>query len=144
MSWTTEVVEALAQRIAAADLGTWRPTGAYTAGETGIFVKAMPASPGRVIVISPYTVTESAHLSDKVQGFQLRCRGGPDPRDVDNLTDDLRELLHGARDFQLGPAHVAHMWRQSQASLGVDGSGRWQTSSNYYAQTAQPTAHAAD
>jgi len=144
MSWTGEVVAALAEHIAAAGMGTWRPTGVYAATETGIVVKAMPPTPNRVIVISPYPVAESAHLSDLTLGLQLRCRGSKDPRDVDEMADDLRELLHGARGLVLGPARIAHLWRQSHASTGVHANDRWTTSSNFYAQTAQATAHAGD
>lgn len=143
-SWTSEVCAALGEHLAAAGVGTWRPDGVYTAAETGIFVQAMPASPDRAVVVSPYPVAGTAHLSDVTLGLQVRCRGGKDPRDVQSLADEVYDALHGARGLVLGPARVALLWRQSHLSVGVDGNGRWATSSNFYAQTAHHSQHVTD
>lgn len=145
MSWTTDVVNALAADLATQGLGTWRPTGGYTAGDVRpIFIGTMPATPDRVIVITPYTVTEDAAGSTKVQGFQIRARGTGDLRDVTDTTDDLRDALHARRDVQLGPATFALLWRQSTTVMGRDANSRWETSSNFYGHTAQASAHTED
>ena len=143
-SWTTDVAAGLGQHLASAGIGTWRADGVYAPGETGIVVKTMPPNPDRVIVISPYPVREAPAGSDITLALQVRCRGGQDPRDVDELADAVRDLLHGARNVILGPARCALVWRQSHAPLGADESGRWETSSNFYAQTAHPSSHASD
>lgn len=140
-SWTTEVTEALAQLLAAETDAVWNPTGVYAAADLGIFVQAVPATPDRCITITPYTVTEAAASDDVVQGFQIRCRGGKDPRDVTTVAETVRDVLHGRRTVTLGPAVVPLIWRQSHTSLGVDGNGRWQTSSNFYAPASHPSAH---
>lgn len=145
MSWTTDVVNALGARLAAAGVGTWAEDGAYAASDDRpIFVGNMPATPDRVIVITPYEVSSSATSSDRVQGFQIRARGGKDPRDVTATADDIRHELHNLRDFDLGPGRFALMWRQSHTTLGRDSSGRWETSSNFYGHTAQASAHTED
>jgi hypothetical protein len=145
VAWTTDVLTGLAEHLAAAGHGTWRSIGAYTAGETGIVIESVPATPDRVIVLTPYPVEESARLDDVLLGVQVRCRAaGRDPRAVTDLDDEIRDTLHGARDLQLGPAPVALVWRASRARLGPDANGRYETTSNYYLRTARGSAHLTD
>jgi hypothetical protein len=145
VAWTTAVLTGLAEHLAAAGHGTWRPTGVYAAGETGIAIGSVPATPDSVIVLTSYPVEESAPLDDVLLGVQIRCRAaGRDPHDVTDMDDEIRDTLHGARDLQLGPAPVALIWRASHARLGPDANGRHETTSNYYLRTARGSAHLTD
>lgn len=144
MSWTTDVVNAFCALLAEEGVGSWQPDGAYPASaQRPIFVGTMPTTPDRLIVVTPYTVSEEAG-STKVQGFQVRCRGTRDMRDVEDTADDVRMAVHGLRDVQLGPAEFALLWRQSHATLGQDANGRWEASSNFYGHTAQASQHTED
>lgn len=142
--WTTDLAAALGAHLGAAGVGTWRATGAYAAGETGIATKVLPPGPDRAIAITVYAAGGSTHGSDVTVAMQVRCRGAKDPRDVDDLADAVYNALHGARNLTLGDTTLALVWRQSHAVLGPDASGRWETSSNFYAQTAHPSAHVSD
>jgi len=147
MGWTTDVLEGLAQHLAAnIDGAAFRPDGpAYTTTEIGIVIGRVPAAPDRVIVLNTYPVRSGA-LSDITLGLQVRVRGPKtaDPRPVQDLTDAVYELLHGANQLTLGPALCALVWRQSWAWLGADDNGREETTSNFYAETAQASAHVTD
>ncbi|WP_127572784.1 minor capsid protein [Georgenia faecalis] len=134
---------ALGEYLHALGVGVWSPSGALPRDAVGITVKAMPAQPDSVIVLSPYPVTGSG-ASDVTLGMQIRCRAGGLPTAVDDLADHIYDALHGARNLQLGPARVALVWRASHAQMGVDGDGRWDTTSNFYLQTAHPSAHVRD
>ncbi|GMA22285.1 hypothetical protein GCM10025864_44500 [Luteimicrobium album] len=146
MGWTTDLLEGVAQMLADAGVGVWRPDGpAYTASEVGIVVGRMPASPDQVLAITSYPVTSSA-LSDTVIGVQVRARGprGADPRPVNDLTDAVYEHLHGVEQLTFGGVYVAHAWRASLALLGADDAGREETSSNFYVTTAHASVYVTD
>lgn len=139
MSWTTDVTTGLAEFLQAEGLGTWRPTGVYAANETAIVIGVLPSSPDRAIAITAYRVAESTHLSDVIEGFQIRCRGTADMRVVNDMADNIRSALHGRRGLTFGPARIPLIWRQSHTVMGADSNRRHETSSNYYAPTGQPT-----
>ncbi|MFD6094577.1 minor capsid protein [Oerskovia sp. NPDC060338] len=145
MGFTSDLLTGLAEHLANAGIGlTWRPTGVYTAGETGILLQTVPPTPDRVVVLTPYPVTAGAR-SDVVQGVQVRCRATPgSPTPVLDLDDAIYNVLHGAENLHLGPVVVAHAWRASATPLGPDQNRRHETSSNYYLTTAHPSAHVTD
>lgn len=143
MGYTHDVLTAAATNLAAAGIGVWNPDGVYTAAQTGILLKVMPSAPDRAIVLTLYPVTAS-HLSDTTLGLQVRCRAPGMPTAVDDLADQVHEHWHGARGLTLGPATIALTVRQSHTTLGRDANNRWETSSNYYLTTAQPSTHATD
>lgn len=141
MSFTGDLLEGLAQHIATAGIATYRPAGAYVAGETAIAFAGMPPDPDRVIVVSAYAVTDDATLSDSVVGVQVRCRGLTDPRDVELLADAVFGLLHGAHSVQLGAVHVVQALRNSSAPLGQDDNNRWEHTDNYYLTVHRPSTN---
>lgn len=140
MGYTTQLLDGLAAHIADAGLAVYRPDGVYEDDETGVIFTVVPESPDRVIVLTAYPV-EDTELSDAVTGIQARMRCGRDPREVDDLADDLRDLLHNAEGLVLGGVRVSLIWRQSQALLGQDAHGRIELSANYYARTTRPSPH---
>src|SRR5699024_11393597 len=111
MSDTRARVVGLAEHVAAAGIGTWSPDGMFTPRQTGITTKDMPASPDRVIAISPYSTTNELQ-GETIQPVQFRCRGSEGkPLDSDDLADALYQLLHGAQNLNLGPVAVKLAWR---------------------------------
>lgn len=143
MTWTADVRRGAALDLAAAGVGVWREAGGYVDGETGITVKAAPPKPDRIIAITTYPVRSSL-LSDVTLGLQVRCRGTRHPDDVDDLADAVYARWHRAQGLTFGPARIALLWRQSHAVLGPDANGRYETTSNFYAQTAHPSEHVTD
>ena len=142
--WTTRLLEGLAGHLAAAGVGTWRATGIYSAGETGILIRAVPPAPDRVVTLAAYPVASPPGLTDHTAGVQIRVRAGSNPTECDDLADAIHDLLNGAHDLALGGIRISQITRTSYASLGQDGNRRWERSENYYIQASRPTAHNTD
>ncbi|WP_406412061.1 minor capsid protein [Streptomyces halstedii] len=141
MSYTTDLLDGLARLLDAAGIGTYRPTGAYTKGETAITIGTMPPVPDRVICLDAYAVEESAALTDTTTGVQVWTRAGPDPRDAIALDDDVFGLLQGSGPYLWGVARVQLIYRQSAAGLGTDVNGCWQRTSNFYCRAHRAAIH---
>lgn len=140
--WTTNLITGIAELLSDAGVGEWRPDGpAYTANEVGILMRAVPSQPDRVITLAPSIVASPIGLSDFIQGVQIRCRGTTDPRVCEDLGDQVFDLLDSASRLTLGGVSVVQIYRQSHTPLGQDGNGRWESSSNYYAEAMRPTIH---
>jgi hypothetical protein len=142
----TNVLTGLAVYLAAGGLeATWNTTGAYTALQTGIVLGNIPQAPDRIIALSAYGVgDDSPNLSDSRLGVQIRCRwGGSDPRPVDDLSDAIFSLLHGATHITLSTgAKIVQCLRNSgPVSLGQDANNRWSSVSNYYLSLWRPSTH---
>lgn len=139
----TILVAGIATYLSGQGIGVWRTDGMYTAAEVGIVVKNSPQQPERVIVLTPYGVSDAAVLSDSTIGLQVRCRAGSDPRDVDDLTDQVFDALQGLQHLVLeGGLHLVAAARQSgPVSLGQDENGRWMTSQNFYLLVHRPSTH---
>jgi hypothetical protein len=150
VGWTTDLLTGLAVHLAAAELGTWRPTGAYTAAETGIVIRGIPQTPDRLITLAPYPLDGGEHrgMADHDSALQIRVRGTTDPRVCEDLADAIFDLLDSTgsdrSQLDLGGIKVIDMWRQSYTSLGVDTNGRWERSENYYLAAMRPTANKTD
>ncbi|GHE38802.1 hypothetical protein GCM10018785_05430 [Streptomyces longispororuber] len=74
-------------------------------------------------------------------GVQVRMRRGRDPREVEDLADDVFDLLHNRRGLVLNGVHVALIWRQSQAPMGQDVHGRQEIAATYYLRATRPSPH---
>lgn len=142
--WTTRLLTGCAEHLASHGVGVWRPTGVYTAGETGITILVTPASPDRIITLSPYDVTTNPGGSDVIQGLQVRVRAGRDPREALDLADHVRRVWHGQGGLDWSGIHVAYLWRVSQLPLGPDANGRHEISGNYYLRAAHPSLAVTD
>lgn len=140
MATTTDLFVGLAEHLAAAGIGTWRVTGLYAKDETGILIGAMPASPDRVIVLTPYPVTRELDGST-LQGIQVRTRAPGLPTAVNDLDEAIYAELHGRESLTLGGVQVSLIEWRSGAPLGRDSNGRTEHSANYYAHLGMPTAH---
>lgn len=141
VSYTPDLLDGLAALIADQGIAVYRPDGVYTTGETGITVAVMPDSPDRIVALTAYPV-EDTHLTDAITGVQVRVRASRDPREADQLADELFALLHGREHFTAGGVYVGLCWRNSQAPLGQDQLGRMELAANYYLRTTRPQPNA--
>jgi hypothetical protein len=137
---TSSIVTGLAEFLAAEGLGVFRPDGVYADGETAIYLHRMPESPDKAYAITPYPV-EDTGLTDVTDGLQIRMRAGPDPSEVLDMADAVRDLLHMRENTLVGGVRLSLIWRDSQAPMGQDPHGREELTSNYYARSNRPSAH---
>jgi hypothetical protein len=147
MGYTIDLVTGLAEHLADAGIGTWKPDGDYTADDIAIVVGPhIPQAPDSVVCLTPYVVPgNQPGLSEHVTGVQVRCRGpASDPRTAEDLADVVFDTLQGLGPTTLGGLPVAHVWLQSSAPLGPDTSHRHERSDNYYIQANRATTYATD
>lgn len=149
--WESRLITGLAEHLAAAGIGVWRPTGTYLATEVAIIDRGIPSTPDQIITLTDYVIGGSARtrLADITVGIQIRLRGTTDPRVVRDLGAEIFDLLDqsGRQTWGTAPAEVSivDVWRPGSAgSLGDDDNGRWQTVHNYYVDAMRPTAHRTD
>lgn len=145
MSATNDLLDGLAQLIAAAGIASDATTDVYTADETGIFLSLMPAGseatppgPDRCVVLTAYALSDQAGLPLGQITVQVRTRGTADPRDVNALSDDLYQLLQGLTDRTFGSVHLIQMLRKSSIPMGQDSNRRWEQSQNYVCDVDLP------
>lgn len=138
---TNRLLIGFASYLAGSGVGVFKVTGTYATGELGIRLYDVPQTPDRVITVTPYTIDDSVRTDIKVQGIQVRCRGPArsNALEVTDLDDRIFDLLQAAEHVQLGTVLVDSIERRSSLLLGVDGSGRWETSSNYALTLSRPT-----
>jgi len=68
VSFMTALAHGLAGKLAAAGIATYRPTGTYSAEETGLVVGIMPAAPPQVVVLSVYGLADDIDQADSGSG----------------------------------------------------------------------------
>lgn len=132
MTTTTQIHTAIAQRLAEQGVGVFRASGAYTAGETGITIKAVPQSPDRIVAVTVYDVDEDPDPASTWQTFtvQVRYRAGKYPTDVDDLADAAHTALT-VHHQTWGAVRVDRCHRQSFIPIGADANGRQERTDNY-------------
>jgi hypothetical protein len=142
VSWTTDLIDGMAQHLAAAGVGTYRESGVYEASETAITDTALPLV-DRAVVLTAYDSQDSDRVPDCTVMVQVRCRGTKDPRICAALDDDVYAALHGLRTQHWGTATVLLIRRDSAAVLGPDSQGRHERTSNYVVRALRPLPDAA-
>ena len=133
MSATSDLLTGIATMSAAAGVGTYSPSGVYTAGQTGIFMKVMPANPDRVIVLT--AVNQGDDISNPFGQImvQARFRGLPgQPLDVDDLADSFFSIFHGTTGLVFGTMGAVQMNRKVSVPNGMDDLKRWERIDQYY------------
>lgn len=120
----------MAQHLADAGAGTYRPSGVYASTETAITDTALPTV-DRAIVITVYDSADSDRVPDVTLSVQVRTRGTQDPRVCAALDDAVYAALHATGPHYWGAATVLLIRRDSAAVLGPDGQGRHERTSNY-------------
>lgn len=140
MGHTSQILTGLAELMEQAGLGVYRSDEVIHDYEAGIFLHRLPESPDRAYVLTPYPV-EDTGLTDVIDAIQIRMRAGPNPTDVLDMADAVRNLLHMRESTTLGDVHVSLIWRESQGQMGQDSHGREELTSNYYARSNRPSDH---
>jgi hypothetical protein len=142
VSWTATVAHGLSEYLTAAGVAIYRPTGIYRDDETGIVIGAVPASPPRVVVLTPYPLSDDVDQADSVLGLQVRVRGaGPDPREALDLVDAVFDVLHGATHLDLAGALVHLAERTASLPMGQDENHRYEHADTYQLTAHRPTRH---
>lgn len=139
MSIQNDLLDGIAQLIAANNLATYRSDGSdYLDTETGIVFKAVNPKPDRIITMTAYGVTDNPTMPEARLGVQLRFRGTTDPRDVDDLGDSVYQILHGLTGIQFNGVFAEQVLRVSSITLGQDAAKRWERADAYYIDTGLP------
>jgi hypothetical protein len=143
VSWTTDLLDGLAQLLEDAGAGVFHSTGVpYTAAQVAIVFDQVPTGPDRLIVLTAYGGADDPTTSTSEVMFQARTRGTTDPRTVTLIDDGVFDALHNLPRTQLATGvTLAGCWRESFAYMGVDEQDRHQRSSNYRALAHRPTVH---
>lgn len=140
--WTARLVHGLAGHLAEHGVGTYRPTGVYADHETGIVIGTVPASPPRIVALSPYRLAADPTQADDVIGLQVRVRSANvDPRDALDLVDAIGDILTGATHLDLDGVPVHLVEHIGSAPMGHDDSGRYEHVTNYQLASHHPTPH---
>jgi len=140
MSAGTDLLDGLAQTIAAAGNGVYRADDStYSPGETAVVFVIMPDKPDRVICLTEYLLTAHPSLPLDRVGVQIRTRGLPnDSFDEKVLRDGVRDCVHALTDRQYGSCHLIQMLFASGVPLGVDAAGRSESSQNFTVDVDMP------
>jgi hypothetical protein len=133
MGYTNDLLDGLAQTVAAAGIATYRSDGtAYLTTETALSFKNMPDQPDKAIVLTGYGTQDSPNQALGQERVQFWFRGpAADARVVDDLADSVFLLLQGATHLQFGTCHVIQILRISTIPGGQDESRRWERTDNY-------------
>ncbi|MGW1267531.1 minor capsid protein [Streptomyces sp. NPDC002491] len=146
MSAATHDVDLLmgvAELLAAESVGTYSPDDVLAPGATGIVLGKVPDGPDRAIGLTPYPVADD-DSTDAVTGIQASIRAGTDPLGVIQLANDVFSVLHNRRSWDAHGVRVEISWRNSQAWIGQDSSGRMELVANYYFRSVRTGAHLND
>jgi len=140
VGWTTDILVGLAGRIETAGIGTYEPTAAYDPAATVpvITLQGLPDLPDKAIALAYFSSGGSGGVTAAIE---ITIRGDADPTSPDEIADAIWTLLDNAAGFDLGSAHVALMWRQTSAPLGVDAAGRWSRGETYFLIADRPSAN---
>lgn len=141
MSFQTDFLTAICEYLNAQSVGTWHPTGTgYPTANNPIYWDVLPATPDTATAASLYTVDDEAGTLS-ITGLQLMFRGPPNNRTVTKTNADKAfEALHGLERVVWAGSEVIRVWRQSSASLGVDGNNRQEVVGNFYIQHTRSAA----
>jgi hypothetical protein len=139
--WTTELLADIAAYSAAGNVGTWNPQGIYTAGQIGIFLVAVPASPDQIITLDEYGTTDADGTGDVTVLLQARFRGlANKPTTAKDLRDAFRDRFNGLEHVDFGGTHITQMFATPGAPLGFDQNNRLELTANFTLQARHQTA----
>lgn len=130
----SDLLDGLARALATASVATYRSDGsAYLAGETAVVFDAMPASPDRVVCLTPYGSNGDQPTQNLGQvRVQARVRGtAGNAADARDLAAAVFGALHGLTSVDYGTCHVIQCLRISSVPMGQDGSRRFERADNY-------------
>lgn len=134
----TDMLTGVAELLAAAGVGSWNPTTVVALSPTvpAIGVTATPPDAPLSITLNNYTVDQSAKLTDRVEGLNVRIRGDRRPNTAKHIAHQVWLALHALGRRTLGTVPdqvpVVDVFWQSEAEIGPDQNGRFERSINYY------------
>lgn len=132
------LVKLLAQILADAGVGVWRPDGPdYGPDELAIHYGPLADTPHRGIGITAYLPTDDLENGLAVRRVQLLFRGAPDvPDGADEISDAAFQVLHGRTPSR----GLSTIRRISVAQFGADGNRRLERADNYQITLDNPEA----
>lgn len=140
MAFEVDLMTGIADLLAGDGSGTWSPSGVYDPAQTGIVLRARPEHMDNLITLAVYPLADGdGNATVGLQVFTRRESG--DPRDVDELDEQIFYVLHGmwSRTLSTG-VPIVQCLRTSGSSMGQDSSKRWSRVSNYSIKTTHPSA----
>lgn len=139
MSWLTDIRKHIAEATAESSDGliTFRATGAYQAGELGIYGSIMPESPDEAISLTIYGVEDG---SDTILSVQFMLRSGSESR-LDQIEDAVSNCWSWAWNSKLNNTTIVGSSLSSGAALGQDSNNRIRRSLNYRMVVDRPLIH---
>ena len=141
--YNSNLLTGLATQLQTSGIGRFITGGVYDEGDTAITIGTQPAQPDRVITLMSYPV-EDSDLGNVITGVQMKFRAGRDPRQVEDLSDSVYDLLHNKSGYRLGSIYVLLSWRQSATWFGQDTDQRVERVENYYLRAERPAPNSVD
>ncbi|MFE6408149.1 minor capsid protein [Streptomyces sp. NPDC057837] len=138
-----DLLVGVAELLDAQNVGTYDEDTVLPAGGTGIRLGTVPDLPDRLIALTSYPVADD-DSTDAVTAMQVRMRAGTDITGLVQLANDVFNVLHNRRDYQVRGVQVEVSWRNSQAWIGQDARGRMELVANYYFRTVRSGPHLID
>lgn len=130
--WESDLLAGLAQRLAAAGAGTYRPTGGYTADETAIVFGELPAVGDRALALAVYAARDAIEQNLSTVRVQVLIRSAVNNSlDCGALAVAVFDALHASSGFAAGTAYVVQCNRVSAVPLGMDENKRYERADNY-------------
>lgn len=143
MSADIDIQTGVAALIASWGIGVYTPSGIYAAGDTGIYMEAVPESPNRILTLTFVAQGDDPSLPYGNGMLQIRARGiVGDPMDSRTLLGSIFDRLHASTNLQFGTTNVTQILRRVSVPLGQDDSKRWSRADQYYCDyTVAPTTN---
>lgn len=140
MGAATDISVGIATVLAGAGIGvTYNPSGVYSAGQLGVYMKDVPAAPDRVVVLSVIPMSDELAAPSGQVLVQVRTRGLPgNALDVDDLADTIKPFLHGLKGLTWGSVQLVQMVRNNAITLGQDTAKRWERADDYTLDVEYP------
>jgi hypothetical protein len=138
--YNTRLMTGVGQLLDDEGIGVFATTGTYAADAWAVFIGLTPDQPDRAITLMTYPV-EDTDLTSMITGLQIRFRGLRDPREVENTSDAVYNLLHMREHYRLNDVPVNLSWRQSGAWMGQDQNQRIERVENFYLRTERESPH---
>ncbi|GAA1051403.1 hypothetical protein [Arthrobacter russicus] len=127
-----EFLTGLAQMIADSNIAVYRPDGVYAEGEAGIVFGFWPQSPDACIVLNLTPLSDESMINFSRYILEVHARGAKgDPFGASGLAVPVFDLIHGARNLEVGKIQVTQILRNGGSPLEQDGSRRAKRADNY-------------
>lgn len=141
MSWTASLAHGLAEHVAAAGIATYRPTGTYTAEETGLVIGTMPAAPPRVVVLAAYALADDIDQADSRIGLQGYAAPAPVRATPWTCSTPSSTSCTAPPTLTSPSCWCTSFERTSSAPMGRDENGHYEHADTYHLTAHRPTRH---